>query len=292
MPDLASINPELVPLIGATIGDRTFNAVNARDLHAFLDVGRDFSTWIKGRIEEYGFLEEEDYSPVLVNQKGFDSPNPVNQNGRGGDRRSIDYLITLDMAKELAMIENSDKGRAARRYFIKCESRLLEALAQQPIYPYTRLSERPRAAPLSAETRQSLQNLRLDLRITGEFEIANRPQQPHVHDTLSLVCAALDDIVHWRYPFPFAYALSGSGRGQIILNIHHLISHFLNAPHFQEFLHPMNSRARWWLEQELTSSGMMRKIKRGPVIDEERMSYSLDLEELRDKLREIRERLS
>lgn len=111
----------LVPVIAATIGARPVQAVNARDLHAFLEVGRDFSTWIKARIEEYGFVEEEDFSPVLGYQKNFDSPDLGNQTGRGGDRRSIDYLLTLDTAKELAMVERTAKGREVRRYFIDCE---------------------------------------------------------------------------------------------------------------------------------------------------------------------------
>ncbi|MER2551772.1 MAG: antA/AntB antirepressor family protein [Thauera sp.] len=59
------------------------------------------------RIQEYDFAEGEDFSPVLGK-------------GRGG-RPSIDYFLTLDMAKELAMVERSAKGREARRYFIDCE---------------------------------------------------------------------------------------------------------------------------------------------------------------------------
>ena len=42
---------------------------------------------------------------------------------KGGDRNSIDYILSMDMAKELAMIENNSTGRAARRYFIQCEKR-------------------------------------------------------------------------------------------------------------------------------------------------------------------------
>lgn len=98
---------ELVPVVTAEIGDRTLKAVNARDLHAFLEVGRDFSTWIKDRIEEYGFAEEEDFSPVLGKSTG--------------GRPAYDYLLTLDMAKELAMVERTAKGREVRQYFIECE---------------------------------------------------------------------------------------------------------------------------------------------------------------------------
>jgi phage anti-repressor protein len=88
--------------------------VSARDLHRALEVGRDFSTWIKGRIEEYGFAEGEDYH--------LDSPNLGNQDvGWGGDRRSIDYLLSVGMAKEIAIMENNKKGREIRRYLIKVE---------------------------------------------------------------------------------------------------------------------------------------------------------------------------
>ena len=124
---------------------------NARDLHAFLEVGRDFSNWIRGRIEQYGFVEGEDYLVFgysdMSNQSEavFDSPDLANQTkpevcspdlasknrGRGGDRRSIDYHLTLDMAKELAMIENNAMGRRVRRYFIQRERQAIELLQQQ-----------------------------------------------------------------------------------------------------------------------------------------------------------------
>ena len=105
----------------ATVHNHVINGIeqptaDARELHAFLQVGRDFSTWIKGRIDEYGFLENQDF--VLIHQNGGI------KKGRGGDRRSIDYALTFDMGKELAMLEQNDKGREARRYFIECEKQL------------------------------------------------------------------------------------------------------------------------------------------------------------------------
>lgn len=87
---------------------------DARELHSRLQVGRDFSNWIKDRIEQYGFSEGEDYSPNLAN-------NP----GKRGKPRT-DYHLSLDMAKELAMIENNDIGRQVRRYFIQAEKELRE----------------------------------------------------------------------------------------------------------------------------------------------------------------------
>ncbi|MBF0424314.1 MAG: antA/AntB antirepressor family protein [Magnetococcales bacterium] len=95
--------------------------VNARDLYTFLRVGRDFSNWIKDRIRRFKFQENQDFV--------IDSPNLANQkDGRGGDRRSQEYHLTLDMAKELAMVENNAKGREARRYFIEAEKRLRSGL--------------------------------------------------------------------------------------------------------------------------------------------------------------------
>lgn len=106
----------LVPVTRQMIGGEEAFAVNARDLHRFLEVGKDFSTWIKSRIDYFGFIENQDFM--------IDSPRKGNQTGRGGDRRSKDYLLTLDMAKELAMVERTERGRQARRYFIACEREL------------------------------------------------------------------------------------------------------------------------------------------------------------------------
>ena len=89
--------------------------VSARELHRFLEIGKDFSTWIKDRIEKYGFVENQDFEIF---------PN-YGENSQTG-RRRIEYALTIDMAKELSMVENNERGRTARRYFIECEKRLRE----------------------------------------------------------------------------------------------------------------------------------------------------------------------
>ena len=106
---------QLIPVFNGTIANETTLLVNARDLHTFLGVGKRFASWITERIAEYGFVENQDY--ILV------SPNREIK-GRGGDRRSKDYHLTLDTAKETAMVERNEKGRQIRRYFIECEKRL------------------------------------------------------------------------------------------------------------------------------------------------------------------------
>ena len=110
--------------------------IDARDLHESLQVGRDFSTWVKDRIEKYGFVEGEDFfvysdfcSPNLRSKKARRfSPNlgKTSYEQNLGGRPSIEYFLTLDMAKELAMVENNEAGREIRRYLIKVEKKFRE----------------------------------------------------------------------------------------------------------------------------------------------------------------------
>ncbi|HDU9387653.1 TPA: antA/AntB antirepressor family protein [Campylobacter jejuni] len=90
--------------IGAEI-----NSANAREIFQFLNSEQEYSNWIKNRISHYNFIENQDYIIELVYTKG---------------RPRKEYYVTLDMAKELCMVENNEKGRQARRYFIECEKRL------------------------------------------------------------------------------------------------------------------------------------------------------------------------
>ncbi len=92
--------------------------VSARDLHGYLGVGRDFTTWIKERIEKYQFEENTDFIIVSI--------APQNGGTKRGGHNKVDYVLRLDMAKELSMIENNDRGREARKYFIECEKKLFD----------------------------------------------------------------------------------------------------------------------------------------------------------------------
>lgn len=84
--------------------------ISGRQLHKFLEVETNYSTWFN-RMTEYGFTENEDYSLLSNFEK---------QTGRGGHNK-VDHLIKLDMAKELSMIQRTEKGKQARQYFIKVE---------------------------------------------------------------------------------------------------------------------------------------------------------------------------
>ena len=107
---------QLIPLHSQTIDGNAVETVNARELHAFLEVQTRFNDWIKNRIEQYDFVENQDYVRFTENLEN------------GG--RSIEYYITLDMAKELAMVERNEKGKQARKYFIECERKLRETQAK------------------------------------------------------------------------------------------------------------------------------------------------------------------
>lgn len=103
---------ELIRINRNDINGNTVNTVNARELHTFLEVGKDFSNWIKDRIEQYNFVENQDF--IIFAEIGEKS-------GRG--RPSKEYYLSIDMAKELAMVERNEKGKQARQYFIECERR-------------------------------------------------------------------------------------------------------------------------------------------------------------------------
>ncbi|WP_455480095.1 antA/AntB antirepressor family protein [Bartonella sp. B23] len=113
----------LIKITEQTIGHDTVQTVNARELHAFLEVTSRFNDWIKNRIKEYDFLENQDFMSFT---KNLVKPQ--------GGRSFKDYALTLDMAKELAMVERNDKGKQARQYFIECERRAKQVSAPQIDY--------------------------------------------------------------------------------------------------------------------------------------------------------------
>ncbi|MFH1611049.1 MAG: antA/AntB antirepressor family protein [Patescibacteria group bacterium] len=115
-------------LINIKVIQKDFNGekrrfVNARELHRWLGVGKFFANWIKDRIEKYGFVENLDYFITIAN-----SGNGLSTQSKGkivdaktGKVLSKDYILTVDMAKELAMVENSEIGKQVRKYFIRVE---------------------------------------------------------------------------------------------------------------------------------------------------------------------------
>lgn len=111
MNDLVLIEDGIIPIYQGENG----NIVNARELHEFLEVGKDFTTWIKDRIKKYGFKENEDYM----------SFTEIGEREIGATVRN-EYVLTVDIAKEISMVQNNVKGSEARRYFISVEKKFKE----------------------------------------------------------------------------------------------------------------------------------------------------------------------
>lgn len=105
------------------------SAVSARELHTFLEVQTKFTTWIERRIEEYGFVENQDFLCLSQNWE------TQRKDGQRGIVVGKEYAISIDMAKELSMVEKTEKGKQARRYFIECEKRLRETPKSLTLLP-------------------------------------------------------------------------------------------------------------------------------------------------------------
>lgn len=125
------------------IANQSTLLVNARELHERLQISTAFTKWIQRRIEDYNFAENLDFIETVK----FDR---VERGFLGSREIEIkDYHITLDMAKELCMLERSELGRQARRYFINMEKQSKQlALQLQEQVKRTYLAENPEAKQL------------------------------------------------------------------------------------------------------------------------------------------------
>lgn len=96
-------------LIPIDYADPERPTVSGRELHEFLQVDSNYTTWFK-RMVEYGFTEGKDYVPILENRS----------DGLAGKPRT-DHQLTIPMAKELCMLQRNERGKLARRYFLAVE---------------------------------------------------------------------------------------------------------------------------------------------------------------------------
>lgn len=84
---------------------------SGRELHKFLEVGTRYNDWINRIIEKYNFIENKDF--ITITQKRVTA--------QGNETEFDDHFMTIAMAKEISMVSNTEKGKEARVYFIKCE---------------------------------------------------------------------------------------------------------------------------------------------------------------------------
>ena len=123
---------ELIKTTGITLNGDKITAVNARDLWKFLESKQEFANWIKDRIRKYGFKEGLDFTVDKI----------INGENKGRFAAN-EYFISLDMAKELAMEENNERGHQARQYFIEVKKRYRHTGSLEENHlcrPYAKLS--------------------------------------------------------------------------------------------------------------------------------------------------------
>ena len=117
----------------------------------FVESRQEFSNWIKGRIEKYGFVEDEDFTvDKFIN----------------GRATVIDYHLTIETAKKLAMVENNEKGRQVRRYLIECERLIRESTPALPDFSNPAI-----AARAWAEQFEQREKLAVEHKAQGEAEL-------------------------------------------------------------------------------------------------------------------------
>lgn len=112
-------------LEAADMDGDSVKTVNARAIWSYLESKQDFSTWVKGRIEKGGFVENEDY---LLHKFMEQLPS--------GAKAKIDYYCTLDMAKHLGLMEGNAKGKIVRKYFVFCD-KLARRLVEERVKTVT-----------------------------------------------------------------------------------------------------------------------------------------------------------
>lgn len=124
MNDLRIIENDLVPVYET---DKGIKVVNGRELHQVLQSGQDFSTWVKKRLTECDAEENKDYDRL---HKKMEANNAT----------MIEYIIKLDTAKEMAMLERNDKGKQVRKYFIAVEEKYKQGVVDlEQLDPQTKL---------------------------------------------------------------------------------------------------------------------------------------------------------
>ncbi|WP_253263720.1 antA/AntB antirepressor family protein [Enterococcus cecorum] len=110
-------------LIKITTNENGEQLVSGRELHEFLEVGTQYTKWFD-RMTEYGFAENVDFAVIVKND--------YDETAFGGTRKITDHAMTLDMAKEISMIQRTEKGKQARQYFIEVEKEYKEVQKRLP----------------------------------------------------------------------------------------------------------------------------------------------------------------
>ena len=117
---------DLIHIQQTQIGTESVNSVNIKDLVEAVGVLTHPSQWFQRQVSKYGFIENEDYL-ILKSEKQTSS----------GIKHILDYIVTVDTAKELAMLVNNERGRKVRKYFISIEKQATKPMTQIEIVAQT-----------------------------------------------------------------------------------------------------------------------------------------------------------
>ncbi|WP_144669870.1 antA/AntB antirepressor family protein [Campylobacter jejuni] len=171
--------------IGAEI-----NSANAREIFQFLNSEQEYANWIKNRISHYDFIENQDYIIELVYTKG---------------RPRKEYYVTLDMAKELCMVENNEKGRQARRYFIECEKRLknLEQEKMQKLAFHQSLGYKSQLKQQKEHYENKIKALQYDLEKKNELSFKRKLSQKELLELRKILAKDYDMVCIKEWEFEF-----------------------------------------------------------------------------------------
>ncbi|MBX9867817.1 MAG: antA/AntB antirepressor family protein [Burkholderiales bacterium] len=164
MSTTTSTTNQLINIQKSDFNGQLTETVNLRELHEFLGVKSKFAVWVQNRIEKYSFEENQDYVSV----------SKILETGQNSNLRTtvIEYYGTIDMAKELCMVENNEKGRTMRKHFIERDKQLTK-IEQQPLAIPQSLPEALRLAAVLAEEKDQLQ-LERDVAIKTKAQIGSK----------------------------------------------------------------------------------------------------------------------
>lgn len=154
-----------ITAFAGSINNEEVTLINGEDLHAALGIKTRYSNWILRRIEEFGFVRNLDFigvSKIGRTEAGFFGQREI---------ETTEYHLTLDMAKELAMVERSEIGRQVRRYFIQIENEYRDTI--------------PAWALAQMEQTQA------QLRAAQDLALSVRPKLPPVREFMRLLALGL-----------------------------------------------------------------------------------------------------
>ena len=137
-------------------------AVSGRELHMFLESKQNYTDWFKNMCE-YGFSKELDFTEVWSNHKNMIVPFSGSARSMAAKGFSVDHLMSIDMAKEISMLQRNEKGKQARQYFIECEKKW-------------------KSGPMGMEVGSSLQSIALIGKAITEFAEKQMAQDARIKE--------------------------------------------------------------------------------------------------------------